>query len=100
MEHAVLHFSFVARRHTGVRYISSLPAEVKRIVAAVRGHRGIENGMHWVLDVAFREDRNRAPADHAQENLGIFRRTALTLLKNTERLKGSVFYCSITSPIN
>jgi predicted transposase YbfD/YdcC len=77
--------------HTGVRYyISSLPAEVKRIAAAVRGHWGIENGMHWVLDVAFREDRNRARADHAQANLGIFRRTALTLLKNTEGLKGSV----------
>jgi predicted transposase YbfD/YdcC len=77
--------------HTGVRYyISSLPAEVKRIAAAVRGHWGIENGMHWVLDVAFREDRNRARADHAQANLGIFRRTALTLLKNTEGLKGSI----------
>ena len=77
--------------HTGVRYyISSLPAHVKRIAAAVRGHWGIENGMNWVLDVAFREDRNRARADHAQANLGIFRRTALTLLKNTDGLKGSI----------
>jgi predicted transposase YbfD/YdcC len=77
--------------HTGTRYyISSLPAQVKRIAAAVRGHWGIENGMHWVLDVAFREDRNRARADHAQANLGIFRRTALTLLKNTEGLEGSI----------
>jgi predicted transposase YbfD/YdcC len=77
--------------HTGTRYyISSLPAQVKRIAAAVRGHWGIENGLHWVLDVAFREDRNRARADHAQANLGIFRRTALTLLKNTEGLEGSM----------
>jgi predicted transposase YbfD/YdcC len=77
--------------HTGTRYyISSLPAQVKRIAAAVRGHWGIENGMHWVLDVAFREDRNRARADHAQANLGIFRRTALSLLKNTEGLEGSI----------
>lgn len=77
--------------HTGTRYyISSLPAQVKRIAVAVRGHWGIENGMHWVLDVAFREDRNRARADHAQANLGIFRRTALTLLKNTEGLEGSI----------
>jgi predicted transposase YbfD/YdcC len=77
--------------HTGVRYyISSLPAQVKRIAAAVRGHWGIENGMHWILDVAFREDRNRARADDAQANLGIFRRTALTLLKNTNGLKGSI----------
>jgi predicted transposase YbfD/YdcC len=85
------HTDSQGKTHTGVRYyISSLPAEVKRIAAAVRGHWGIENGMHWVLDVAFREDRNRARADHAQANLGIFRRTALTLLKNTEGLKGSV----------
>lgn len=77
--------------HTGTRYyISSLPAEVKRIAAAVRGHWGIENGMHWVLDVAFREDRNRARADNAQANLGIFRRTALSLLKNTKGLEGSI----------
>lgn len=77
--------------HTGTRYyISSLPAQVKRIAAAVRGHWGIENCMHWVLDVVFREDRNRARADDAQANLGIFRRTALTLLKNTEGLEGSI----------
>jgi predicted transposase YbfD/YdcC len=77
--------------HTGVRYyISSLPAEVKRIAAAVRGHWGIENSMHWVLDVAFREDRNRARADNAQANLGVLRRTAISLLKNTEGLKGSM----------
>lgn len=77
--------------HTGVRYyISSLPAEVKRIAAAVRGHWGIENRLHWVLDVAFREDRNRARAHNAQANLGILRRIALSLLKNTEGLKGSV----------
>jgi len=77
--------------HTGTRYyISSLPAQVKRLAAAVRGHWGIENGLHWVLDVAFREDRNRARADHAQANLGIFRRTALSLLKNTEGLEGSI----------
>jgi len=78
-------------RHTGTRYyISSLPPEVKRIAAAVRGHWGIENGMHWVLDVAFREDRNRTHADHAQANLGVLRRTALGLLKNTEGLEGSI----------
>ena len=77
--------------HAGVRYyISSLPAQVKRIAAAVRGHWGIENSMHWILDVAFREDRNRARADDAQANLGIFRRTALTLLKNSDGLKGSI----------
>jgi predicted transposase YbfD/YdcC len=77
--------------HTGVRYyISSLPAEVKRIAAAVRSHWGIENSMHWVLDVAFREDRSRARADNAQANLGVLRRTAISLLKNTDGLTGSM----------
>jgi predicted transposase YbfD/YdcC len=77
--------------HTGVRYyISSLPGEVKRIAVAVRSHWGIENSMHWVLDVAFREDRNRARAANAQANLGILRRTAISMLKNTEGLKGSM----------
>jgi len=85
------HVDAKGKTHTGVRYyISSLPAEVKRIAAAVRGHWGIENRLHWVLDVAFREDRNRARADDAQANLGILRRTAISLLKNTEGLKGSV----------
>jgi predicted transposase YbfD/YdcC len=77
--------------HTGVRYyISSLPAQVKRIAAAVRSHWGIENRLHWVLDVAFREDRNRARAQNEQANLGVLRRTALSLLKNTPGLKGSI----------
>jgi predicted transposase YbfD/YdcC len=79
------------KSHAGVRYyISSLPAEVRRIAAAVRGHWAIENCLHWTLDVAFREDRNRARAENAQANLGVLRRTALSLLKNTEGLKGSV----------
>lgn len=85
------HVDAKGQTHTGVRYyISSLSAEVKRLAAAVRGHWGIENRLHWVLDVAFREDRNRARADHSQANLGILRRTALSLLKNTEGLKGSM----------
>jgi predicted transposase YbfD/YdcC len=85
------HIDAKGETHTGVRYyISSLPAEVKRIAAAVRGHWGIENSMHWVLDVAFREDRNRARAGNAQANLGVLRRTAISLLKNTEDLKGSM----------
>jgi predicted transposase YbfD/YdcC len=77
--------------HLGTRYyISSLPAKVTALAAAVRGHWGIENGLHWVLDVGFREDRNRARTEHEQANLGILRRTALSLLKNTAGLKGSI----------
>ena len=48
-----------------VRYfLSSLPAKVKRLAGAVRQHWGIENGLHWVLDVAFHEDRMRQRVQH------------------------------------
>jgi predicted transposase YbfD/YdcC len=78
-------------RHTGVRYyISSLPPRVKQLAQAVRKHWSIENGMGWVLDMSFHEDRNRARADNAQANLGILRRMALGLLKNTDGLQGSM----------
>lgn len=84
------HVDAKGETHTGVRYyISSLPPQVKRLAAAVRSHWGIENRLHWVLDVAFREDRNRARAQNEQANLGILRRTAISMLKNTEGLKGS-----------
>jgi predicted transposase YbfD/YdcC len=78
--------------HTGTRYyISSLPAWRARTIArAVRSHWRIENQMHWVMDVAFGEDTNRAREAHSQANLGFLRRTALSLLKNAEGLDGSV----------
>jgi predicted transposase YbfD/YdcC len=77
---------------TGVRYyISSLPARrAKTIANAVRSHWGIENQLHWVMDVSFGEDVNRARAENAQANLGMLRRVALSLLKNAEGLEGSV----------
>lgn len=70
--------------------VKSLSRPLEPLAAAVREHWGIENRMRWVLDVVFREDRNRARAENAQANLGILRRTALLLLKNTEGMKGSV----------
>jgi predicted transposase YbfD/YdcC len=78
--------------HTGVRYyISSLPARrAKTIANAVRSHWGVENQLHWAMDVSFGEDTNRARDENAQANLGMLRRTALSLLKNAEGLEGSV----------
>jgi predicted transposase YbfD/YdcC len=46
-----------------------------------RGHWGIENGLHWVLDIAFREDESRVRKDHAPENFAVVRHMALNLLK-------------------
>jgi predicted transposase YbfD/YdcC len=62
-------------------YISSLPRHKRRFAEYVRGHWGIENNLHWVLDMTFREDENRVRERCLANNLGWLRRMALTLLK-------------------
>lgn len=62
-------------------YLASLPLEVATFARAVRGHWGVENKLHWVLDVQMREDQSRARAGYAAENLATLRRLALNLLK-------------------
>ena len=62
-------------------FISSLPADAKRIAHAIRQHWQIENGLHWVLDMAFAEDQSRLRAGNSAENLARLRRIALSLLK-------------------
>jgi predicted transposase YbfD/YdcC len=62
-------------------YISSLEVDVKRFARAVRGHWGIENGCHWVLDMTFREDESRTRERHLRENFAWRNRFALSLLK-------------------
>jgi len=68
-------------------FISSLPAEAKPLLAAVRGHWGIENQLHWCLDVAMREDASRIRTDHAPENVAVLRHIALNLLKQEKSCK-------------
>lgn len=62
-------------------YISSLPPDPVRLAAAVRAHWSVENNLHWVLDVAFREDENRTRKDHSARNLATIRRAVLNLLR-------------------
>jgi predicted transposase YbfD/YdcC len=62
-------------------YLSSLPLGGETFARAVRGHWGVENKLHWVLDVQMREDQSRARAGYAAENLATLRRLALNLLK-------------------
>lgn len=68
-------------------YISSLPAKAALLGKTVRAHWGIENSMHWVLDVAFREDDCRIRIGEAAQNFAILRRIALNLLKGDKTTK-------------
>lgn len=65
-------------------YISSKNQSAKEFNADIRNHWSIENQLHWVLDVQFREDESRKRADHAAENFAIARRIAFTYLKKTK----------------
>jgi predicted transposase YbfD/YdcC len=67
-------------------YLSSLSLDVATFARAVRGHWGVENKLHWVMDVCFREDQSRARTGYAAENLATLRRLALNLLRR-ERTK-------------
>jgi len=71
-------------------YISSLQADAKRILKATRQHWGIENGLHWVLDIAFNEDRSRVRKDHAPANLAVLRHMAVNLLNQETSAKGGI----------
>lgn len=63
-------------------YISSCPPDPEKIGKSIREHWGIENSLHWVLDVAFGEDKSRKRSGHAAQNFSIINRIALNLLKN------------------
>lgn len=75
-------------------YISSLSGvtkkDARRLARAVRNHWGIENGLHWVLDIAFREDDNRTRKQHGPENLATLRHIAYNLLKRDQSTKAGV----------
>lgn len=84
--------SEIHNKTTGVRtaetryYISSL-IDVRKIATAIRSHWGIENSLHWMLDVAFSEDRNRKKNENAVVNFSLMNKIALDMLKREPSLK-------------
>ena len=84
----------VSERHIGEQvevqeryFITSLSNQAEQILSAKRSYWGIENSLHWVLDIAFNEDRSRVRKDHAPQNLALLRHMALNLLKQERSVK-------------
>ena len=71
-------------------YLSSLPCDAVVIGRAIRAHWGIENQLHWVLDVTFGEDHSRIRPAHRPENMALLRRLALSLLHQETSTKRSL----------
>ena len=71
-------------------YISSLEPDARRLLQVARSHWGIENRVHWVLDLSFREDESRIRSGNTSENLAIIRHMALNLLRKDRTSKTSI----------
>jgi len=71
-------------------FISSLPPEAEHQGNIIRGHWGIEKGLHWQLDVTFREDLSRVRKGNGAENLSVLRRSTLNILKSDKSSKKSL----------
>jgi len=71
-------------------YLSSLPPDAKRIAGAVRGHWGIENSLHWVLDVSFGEDESRIRKDNSPFIMAVIRHIAVNLIQAVKKKRDSV----------
>jgi predicted transposase YbfD/YdcC len=86
-----VHYKATGKKTSMTRYfISTLPADAKTIGLAARAHWGIENGLHWQLDVSFREDASRKRKDNAAINFSALTKMTLTMLKRDTSTKVGV----------
>lgn len=70
-------------------YLTSLESDACKLGQAIRLHWGVENGLHWTMDVTFKEDDCRVRTGHAPQNLALLRRIALNALNREQSLKRS-----------
>ena len=71
-------------------YLTSLAPDAAMLAERIRGHWGIENGLHWVLDMAFDEDRCRIRRGHGPDNFALLRKIAVNLLKAEKTCKRGI----------
>lgn len=71
-------------------YISSRSLTAEEALEATRSHWGVENNVHWILDVVFDEDASRIRTGHAQQNLALMRRIAINMLNSEKKSRQSL----------
>src|SRR3954469_7527469 len=93
--HSITRFD---RSRTGPYYLLSTALSAARFGEVARAHWGVENGLHWVLDVTMNEDQARNHKDHGPQNIALLRRLALNLAKlegSRESLKSKLFRAAL-----
>jgi predicted transposase YbfD/YdcC len=71
-------------------FLTSLPADAKLISSSVRAHWGVENTLHWTLDMTFREDDSRVRSGNAAENMAVVRHISLNMLQNAKKTEKDI----------
>ena len=85
----IRHVNGSGKTETDIRYFLSSSADHPEILAtAIRRHWQIENGLHWVLDVAFQEDHCRMRDRNVVQNFSLLRKIAINLVRRPSDLKG------------